>query len=397
MRARVSFASAAAGLALLVLGTGPLALRAATAGPGQAPPASTPTPASSSRAAERLEALQTEADALLARERTLLTDLRRLEVQRAIAAERLTQVETEAATIEQDLAATARHRELLEQARAAQIPALRTRLVELYKLGAGGYLRLLLGVENLRDVGRAYRTVTALAAADRERARAHESTMRSLAEAEQELTTRHAELARLREQAVAARAAAEASVRERASLIARIDERRDLNAQLTGELQTAQRQLQQTVTGLEGGTAALPLRPFQGTLDWPVRGRVIARLAPSDASDPSSHGRNGIEIAAPSGSRVTAVHDGTVAFAAPFTGFGRLVIVEHGGKSYSLYGYLDELSVTKGAAVERGQSIGTVGVSPAGPTALYFELRIDGRVVDPLQWLKGQPASAGSP
>ena len=42
----------------------------------------------------------------------------------------------------------------------------------------------------------------------------------------------------------------------------------------------------------------------------------------------------------------------------------------------------------KGARVEHGQPIGKVGPTPSGANALYFELRVDGQPVDPLQWLK---------
>jgi septal ring factor EnvC (AmiA/AmiB activator) len=115
-----------------------------------------------------------------------------------------------------------------------------------------------------------------------------------------------------------------------------------------------------------------------------------ARLQ-ADGTASAGSAQNGIEIAAPLGATVAAVHDGTVAFAGPFEGFGHLVILDHGEKSYSLYGHLDEMAVTRGAHVERGRSLGTVGTSPTGMNALYFELRVDGHVVDPLQWLKDRP------
>jgi septal ring factor EnvC (AmiA/AmiB activator) len=77
-----------------------------------------------------------------------------------------------------------------------------------------------------------------------------------------------------------------------------------------------------------------------------------------------------------------------VGLAGPFTGFGNLVILEHGGNDYSLYGYLGTMSVERGAMVEPGAELGRSGSAPAGPPALYFEMRIDGRSVDPLQWLR---------
>ena len=130
--------------------------------------------------------------------------------------------------------------------------------------------------------------------------------------------------------------------------------------------------------------AGLPLRPFRGDLDWPVAGTLARRSASSAGASNS----NGIIIAAAEGSVVSAVHDGVVAFADPFGGFGNLVILDHGSQSFSLYGDLLEMSVKKGARIERGQPVGTVGPAPAGPPELYFELRIDGQSVDPLQWLK---------
>ena len=59
------------------------------------------------------------------------------------------------------------------------------------------------------------------------------------------------------------------------------------------------------------------------------------------------------------------------------------------GVAYTLYGYLATLGVTKGARVDKGARLGTVGMAPAtGRPALYFEVRVDGKPSDPLQWLK---------
>ena len=95
-----------------------------------------------------------------------------------------------------------------------------------------------------------------------------------------------------------------------------------------------------------------------------------------------------MEIAAAEGTSVRAAHGGTVGYAEGYTGMGMLVILDHGGNKFSLYGYMLSLSVQRGDVVEAGQEVGRVGPSPAGPSQLYFELRIDGRSVDPVQWLK---------
>jgi septal ring factor EnvC (AmiA/AmiB activator) len=79
-----------------------------------------------------------------------------------------------------------------------------------------------------------------------------------------------------------------------------------------------------------------------------------------------------------------------VAFAGEFSGYGNLVIVDHGDKAYSLYGHLSGAAVKTGDRVEAAATVGLAGRDPAGNPALYFELRIDGSPVDPLQWLKRQ-------
>jgi septal ring factor EnvC (AmiA/AmiB activator) len=351
------------------------------------------------RANERLRALRAESDRLLAHERTLLSELRRLEVERKIQVERLRQIDRDRAALESELADTTRLLGALDQRRAAQLPALRARLVELYKLGRGGYVRMLFDVNDARDVGRAIRTVSAMAALDRERVRAHQSTLASLERAQTSLETRRRELDALRSEATKSRAALDRAVTDRLALVHSIDERRDLNAQLSSELGAARQQLQKTLTGIgDHAPATLPLVTFRGALDWPVAGRVTtpfgANRQPS-ADDGAS--RNGIEIAAAAGAPVAAVHEGTVAYAAPFTGYGTLVILDHGGKAYSLYGYLDGTDVNTGARVSRDEPLGTVGLSPTGRPLLYFELRIDGRAVDPLQWLKPRSSVRDTP
>jgi septal ring factor EnvC (AmiA/AmiB activator) len=85
---------------------------------------------------------------------------------------------------------------------------------------------------------------------------------------------------------------------------------------------------------------------------------------------------------------VVAIHDGTVAFAGPFAGYGNLVIVDHGAQTFSLYGDLLDIGVQKGARIEHGHTVGTAGPIPSGSDGIYFELRVDAHPVDPLQWLK---------
>ena len=362
---------------------------ALAAQPGAQP--SAPDPAK--RAADRIRALQREADDLLARERTLLEELRKLEIERQLKVEEVAKSDRAAAETERKLAATTRRLAQLRQTADQQRPDVEARLVQLYKLGSGGYWRLLMDVDDLRSMGRAYRTASAMTSLDKLRVLQHQQTLDALAAERKALEARARDLAGEREAARTARAALDRAVASRNTLVESIDRRRDLNAQLAGELQNAQQRLQTSVgelpEALAAAVAGLPIRPFQGALPWPARGAVTSRFGRQAAGPLGTPVvRNGVELGTADGSVVRAVHEGTVAFAGPFTGYGNLVIVDHGDRSYSLYGHLGGLDVSTGQRVEVQAPLGTSGRNPAGTPALYFELRIDGAAVDPLQWLK---------
>ncbi len=350
------------------------------------------TEALARRVDERVRTLQREAERLAGEARTLVGDLRRLEIERDLQTERLNQAQAVANAAATELQqATIRLTEL-EQRRAEQLPDLKAQLVDLYKRGRGGYARLLIEADSVRDLGRTTRAVSALVRINEQRAAEHRRTLERLRTERAGLEQKRAEFERREADARRARAAAERAVAARAALIQEIDQRRDLNAQLAGELQVAHERLRQQLENLESGLpveqVAVPVALFRGGLEWPTGGRVTGRFGQGADRVGGSGVRNGIEIAAPAGAPVTAVHPGTVAFADAFSGFGTLVIVDHGSETYSLYGYLASTSVERGQAVGAGTELGRVGSAPAGPAALYFEIRVDGRSVDPVQWLK---------
>jgi septal ring factor EnvC (AmiA/AmiB activator) len=343
------------------------------------------------RVDEQLKALRQEADRLARESRSLLGDVRKLEVQRDIRRTEAREAEGALAAAKEDVANISQRLDALEEQRLKGLPDLKAQLVETYKRGRSGHLRLLVSAGGLRDFARATRAVTALAFRKERVLNDYRLTLDAL---RSERATQQSKLAELRAKDAAtrrARALAEQAVRERAVLIAQIDSRRDLAAQYVGELQMARDRLDQQVAGLSAerrGSVVVPLAPFRGGLEWPVRGDLAGRFGQPSGRPGDPLVRSGIEIAAPEGTSVRAVHGGTVGYAEGYTGLGTLVILDHGGGNFSLYGYLLSLSVQRGEIVEAGGEVGRVGPSPTGPPALYFELRIDGRSVDPVQWLQ---------
>ena len=351
------------------------------------------TEALATTTSDRLRALNQEADRLASEARTLLGDLRRLELDRQIKGEELRQAKADEERATAELAGLNEELARLESEEQAEQPALRSRLVELYKLGQGGYVRLLLSTSEARSVGQASRMVAAIARRDRDRMAAHERRVGELKQTGVALEERRAQLASSRAAAERAQAGAAAALQKQDALISDIDRRRDLNAQLAGELLSTQQRLQTTLRDLPSAASTTPAAPTtlpfaarRGELDWPGVGSLRHRFGQSAAAAASSP--NGIEITTQVGTPVRVVQDGTVAFADTFAGYGKPVIVEHGEQAFSLYGHLLDISVTRGAHVSRADPIGTAGFALLGVPGLYFELRVDGQPVDPLQWLK---------
>jgi murein hydrolase activator len=130
-----------------------------------------------------------------------------------------------------------------------------------------------------------------------------------------------------------------------------------------------------------------------GTLDWPVNGDILYPFGRQVLPNNTTTRWLGIGITAPSGTPVRAVAAGTVIWVSQLATYGLSVIVHHGGTDYSTYGSLASASVDSGATVQKGQIIGTVGISdPDFPAHLHFEIRSGSppAVVDPFTWLRNR-------
>src|SRR3954469_19988615 len=162
-------------------------------GAGQTPERAR-TEALARRAADRIQALQREADKLTTDERTLLNDLRKLEIDREIKAEELRQIAAEGSRVAEELMANEQRTRELEYQEATTRPELRSRIVDIYKLGQGRYLRLLLSTSDVRQVGQASRTLAALAKIDHDRVVLRQRTLDELKTARAALDVRRRQL-----------------------------------------------------------------------------------------------------------------------------------------------------------------------------------------------------------
>ncbi len=135
-------------------------------------------------------------------------------------------------------------------------------------------------------------------------------------------------------------------------------------------------------------TAAVPNGPTvpatvaPGGWRWPTQGQLIGRFA---AGDPK---RQGIDIAGTAGQAVVAAADGVVVYSgAGLVGYGELIIIKHSDEWLSAYAHSRKRLVAEGAAVKGGQAIAEMGRTGTSRDMLHFEVRRNGKPVDPLQVL----------
>ena len=130
------------------------------------------------------------------------------------------------------------------------------------------------------------------------------------------------------------------------------------------------------------GSAFASLR---GKLKMPVKGELLATFGTKRPEGP--HWK-GLFIKAAEGTEIRSSAAGEVVFSDWMRGFGNLIIVDHGGQYLSIYGNNQSLLKRPGDRVKAGDVIATVGNSGGNEhSGLYFELRHQGRAIDPLAWL----------
>ncbi|MEL1263283.1 murein hydrolase activator EnvC family protein [Pseudoxanthomonas putridarboris] len=290
-----------------------------------------------------------------------------------------------------------------------------------YQLGDDAPLKVLLSQDRVADANRLLAYHRYVQRDQAQRIDALSTELAALDQVEQDIAARRAQLDAARQQQRSQVAQLEKDRTSRAGLVADLDKRYEDRAAREKALGQDARSLERLLANLrvaaaraeaerraaaqraaaqkreaQGGTASrtAPPRPAVasapalkvGGLGWPVSGSLLARYG---GRMPDGRASTGVLIGAPAGTPVTAVADGTVVFSEWMTGYGLILIVDHGNGYMSLYAHNDSLLKDSGDQVKRGDAVARVGTSGGqGTPALYFELRRNGQPVDPSSWLQ---------
>ena len=277
------------------------------------------------------------------------------------------------------------------------------RAVAAYKAGPTAYVEGVLSSSSFNDVLDRYEYYQAALDADSSLLDEIETLRDGVEERRIEVEQRQEEISEAKMALEADRAAVSVVHEERAAVLA---ERKQLVAakqELLAEVRGREARYREIANQLEreaaekraiiaaaGSTATGALPTGGGQLLWPAAGPITSpygyRTHPI-FGDTRMH--DGIDIGAPYGAPVVAADGGSVIFVGVMSGYGNVIVIDHGNGLSTAYNHLASFLVGSGQSVARGSQIGAVGCSGycTGPH-LHFETRVNGEPVDPMPYLQ---------
>lgn len=270
-------------------------------------------------------------------------------------------------------------------------------LVTLYKFGKFNYFDFLFQADDIGELISESKNLMLLAQYEDTIVKDYMAILEELQKAEKDLDMKKQEISQLIQKAKEKRQDYVDQEKKYTALIGEIERNEEIHQKALEELKDRAEQLQNLIKKLQREEISLPktlipLYEKKGKLPWPLSsGKIVTRFGTS------RHPRfntvtqnNGVEISPQKDAIVKAVHDGRVAYTDYTSGYGYMVILDHGLSYFSIYAHLSpEFMVEKGEFVNAGQPIAVVGDFGSLKTdTLYFEIRYKTEPVDPLQWLE---------
>lgn len=262
-----------------------------------------------------------------------------------------------------------------------------------YRLGRESRLKLLLNQDSPADLSRTLAYYDYFSRSQAVQISELREVLLELDGMQESISGEMAALATVQVQQQATLDEVKAQREDRRGVIEELNEQIGTDESRLAELQKNRADLEALLSRLTDALADIPAdlgkhqHPAQmkGQMPMPVNGRV--RYAYGQPRTAGLHWQGWL-IGARTGSEVRAVAHGRVAFSDWLRGYGLLLILDHGDGFMTLYGNNESLLFEVGDWVEPGTVISTVGANPLSGDGLYFEIRRDGKVLDPAAWLK---------
>jgi septal ring factor EnvC (AmiA/AmiB activator) len=340
---------------------------------------------------------------LQTKEGSILQSLGKIETELDKRTKELKLANAKLSSIASELARKQAEAEQLSNSIASRLEILQRRAAALYRWRkSGSPLVVLNGDVSLGNFLQRRRYLEAALSFDRELLAKLEEESQNHEIVRQQLTHKKEELDDQKQTLGVAKDAIRREAEKKKVLLASLRREKETRVRALKEMEAASRRLEKMLEEisrravikprdtLPSPTTGAGLEAMRGRLDWPVRGEVSAPFGkfkhPEFAAEII---RNGIDIDTPMGEEIKSVEKGRIVYADRFSGYGRMVIVDHGERYFTIYGHLSEIFRKNGDEIKKGEVIGRVGDSGTlAGSKLYFEMRKDGRSLDPVPWFR---------
>lgn len=288
------------------------------------------------------------------------------------------------------------------------------RLTSLYKAGELGALRMFFSAESFPQIAENIRYMRSILDNDKRIFVEYNQKIEELKKLKADLERDAQKKERIKENIALKKREIEQEKRKKADYLVKVRQDRKSYESSLKELQANAARLQSMLVRLEAqsrrklssrhekpGSKPKPLaelppvpdRGFasqKGRMSLPVRGTVLESFGKHKHPEFNSYTfSKGLSISAAAGTEIKSIYEGNVIFADYFKGFGNMIIVDHGGGYFSLYAHASKITKKVGAEVARHETIAAVGdVDSTKGSILYFEIRHQGRPVDPAGWVR---------
>ena len=247
-------------------------------------------------------------------------------------------------------------------------------------LGADSFADMLSRVETITDIMNYDRSLLTTLKEDRlrieEAKQALEADKQEQALAKEQLSARQAEM--VTQQAEAQRLIDQLEA-EQAEYTKAYEEAEQAEKDLQKQINKLMEELKKSNSVYVGGTFAWPLPGYSRiSSEFGMRYHPVLKV---------NKLHTGVDLPAPTGTKIIAANDGTVITAGYNSGYGNYVVIDHGGGRATLYGHMSKILVSNGKKVKKNDNIGLVGSTglSTGPH-LHFEVIINGTQVNPMQY-----------
>ena len=278
---------------------------------------------------------------------------------------------------------------------------LENRLREIYKHRLTGYMEVLFNSESFSDFLTRFRYIKNILSLDAKIINDIRQQMEKIENNKINLENREEILSLLIKEVEKEKKNIEFSIKSRKSIIDKIESQKEVYLKSLKELEQSSQEINNIIEKIykqqeedskrvsQKEVPAITLKPKKGILALPIQGKLISEYGRQENTDFNTYTFNsGIDISAPLGQVVYAAGSGEIIYTGNIKGYGQIIIIDHGGRVTTLYAHLSKILIDIGDKVKKGQPIGQVGDSGGvSSTRLHFEVRVEGKPTDPMNWL----------